>query len=125
MTTYLGYMTTNMAYVAERGQKVRAGEPAVDQWAINRVRELRNNVPEGCVIHGSYNPISGPSTPITKDHPGMLVVETDDLGHLSYISAHYAGLFDISWAPGIFTPGPASEVEATLAQVERDATGGR
>ena len=122
MTTYIGYLTSSPSYIAEWQAKVRAGGPAVDEWATGRVLELRKTLPPGCKVHGTYVPRSSPSV-LAAEGPGVMVVETEDDAHLAFISTQYTGLLGIVWRPATFVPGSSAGAEERLAANARESTG--
>ena len=124
MTTYIGYLTSSPSYIAEWQAKVRAGGPAVDEWATGRVLELRKTLPPGRKVHGTYVPRGTPSV-LAAEGPGVMIVETEDDAHLAFISTHYTGLLDIVWRPATFVPGSLAEAEEQMAEFQRAGAGGQ
>jgi hypothetical protein len=99
MSVYMGICTLHPDFAAQVAREAREGAGFQSAYSpmSERVRQLRENPPEGLKMLGSYN----------ARERGFIVVETDDHRVLTQVSQHYWGCLEIEWIPVTAAPLPA------------------
>lgn len=109
MAYYIGYYHINPDLRRDVGERARNGhEP--DRTMAEKVIALRDNLPTGLKLHGSFNPIGG----ATERRPAVWLAETDDHSHLQFVSNWYQGIFEFEWVPANAVGVTAQETKATV-----------
>lgn len=98
MSVYIGHWSWDPEYYDRTRNEARGGTEAATWNALmmERVRELRVNMPEGVTLLGSY-------TSIEPDR-SVFIVEADNHQALNQISNHYWGVMRFEWVPAVSTP---------------------
>ena len=112
MNTYLGYYRINANWAASISEQARKGISSPPSEFLKKVRELPEKLPSGCSIVGSYAPRAVGAVLSDPGPPSVMIVETSDDAHLSFINNYYAGWLEFLWVP-------AAKIGATRAERER------
>lgn len=119
MALYLGYYRAVPHFLQETQERARGQSPAPDPKFQRLVIDLLEKLPAGCKIIGSYVPMAGA---VLADHgpPSIMLVETDNLADLSFISQYYTGYLLFHWVPGTRVGVTRQEREAWAAAQARE-----
>jgi hypothetical protein len=108
---YIGYYHPNPDFWRESGERARNGDgpsAAMGEKVVN----LRDNLPKGLKLLGSFAPIGG----ATAGRPAVWLAETDDTSHLQFVSNWYQGFLDFEWVPATAVGLTAQQAKATIDQ---------
>ncbi len=95
MSTYLGFYRATQGYRTEMELRARGGDTSMDPKFMQLVVDLPIRLPAGCNIIGSYGSVGNSAEGL----PNVMIVETDNLDHLAFISNYYSGFLDFQWTP--------------------------
>lgn len=96
MSTYIGYYWSDEDFRRENAAKAReSGTFYQNPTMRDKVVGLRDNLPEGLTLIGSYGPLAGGS----REHPSVWICETDDPQKLDFVSRWYSGFLEFDWRP--------------------------
>jgi len=95
MSTYLGFYRVTEGFRTEAEVRARGGDTSPDPKFMQLVVDLPIRLPAGCNIIGSYGSLGGSPAGL----PNVMIVETDNLEHLAFISNYYSGFLDFQWTP--------------------------
>ncbi len=112
MNTDLGYYRINPNWAASTSDQARKGISSPPTDFLKKVRELPEKLPPGCTIVGSYAPRAVGAVLIDPGPPSVMIVETSDDAHLSFINSYYSGWLEFLWVP-------AAKIGATRAEREQ------
>ena len=97
MSTFIGYFHPTESHRQAAEARAMKGESGWDPKFIQMVVDLPLKLPAGCQMVGTYGPVGG----ATATQPSVCIVEAADAEQLQFISNHYAGWLEFSWAPTI------------------------
>ena len=101
MAVYLGYYRPTPTFAAEtqaRGRE-RAGP---DPTFRKMVQELPEKLPAGCRLLGSYAPLGGGGAVLSEPGPpAVMILETDSVSDLGFITQYYEGYLLFHWLPAV------------------------
>jgi len=118
MSLYLGYYRPTMSYQAAEEARHRTGDTTFDPKLMQLAVDLPLRLPAGCTIIGSFGPAGGAS----ETRPSVMVIDTNDLAHLSFIGSYYGGFLQFAWAPAISVGADKNQREQWRQAVEAPAT---
>ncbi len=108
MSIYLGFYRTTDGFRTESEVRARGGDTSIDPRFLQLVVDLPLRLPAGCSIVGSYGSLGASPQGL----PNVMIVETDTLDHLTFITNYYTGFLNFQWTP-------ASSVGSTKDQREQ------
>lgn len=118
MTLYLGYYRSTLSFQAAEEARYRTGDTKIDPKLMQLAVDLPLRLPAGCSIIGSFGPAGGAS----ETRPSVMVVETNDIAHLNFITSYYGGFLQFQWVPAISVGADKNQREQWRQAAEAPAT---
>lgn len=121
MSLYLGFYRATPGFRTETEVRARGGDTSLDPKMAQLVVDLPIRLPAGCSIIGSYGVVGGSPESL----PSVMIVESDNLDHLRFISNYYTGFLDFQWTPATAVGSNKDQREQWRQSVQAPATTNR
>lgn len=115
MATYIGYLRFAPSFAEQNRARRLAGDAAPDRKFRQMVTDLPDKLPAGSRIIGAYTPLGGAAVANEPGLPGVMIVESGDSAHLTFITEYYTGYLIFQWAPCTSVGANRQEREAWAA----------